>query len=342
MKVVFDERQKRHDPSSYMVRGKFGEAAEQPARADMLMKGALAAGCETVEAGDFGPAPRIAVHDPRYLEFLETVYDEWHALGDVSEEVVATVRPVARPASYPRHIIGRIGWHFMDTSCPIGKGTYEATLASANSAVTGAQLVLDGENAAYALCRPPGHHAYAGYCSGFCFLNNAAIAAQHLRQAHDRVAILDVDVHHGNGTQGIFYERADVLTVSIHGDPMDYYPFFFGHTHERGRGAGEGYNRNLPVPVKSGDDVWLAALDQAIATINAFAPGALVVALGLDAYKDDPLQGGAVTRDGFGRIADKIGALHLPTVIVQEGGYLRDDLADNLTSFLTGFEAVRS
>ncbi|MBZ0217399.1 MAG: histone deacetylase family protein [Fimbriimonadaceae bacterium] len=341
MKVVFDERQKLHDPSFYLVRGIPGEAAEKPARADMLLKGAQAAGSVLVAAEEFGAAPRAAIHEPRYLEFLASVYEDWHALGDVSEEVAATVRPVVRPASYPRHIIGRIGWHMMDTSCPTGQYTWEAVKASANTAVTGAALLLDGEREAYALCRPPGHHAYAGHCSGFCFLNNVAIAAQHLRQAHDRVAILDVDVHHGNGTQGIFYERADVLTVSIHGDPMDYYPFFFGHAHERGEGAGAGFNRNLPVPVKSGDDVWLTAVDAALATIKAYAPGALVVALGLDAYEHDPLMGGAVTRTGFRRIAKKIGAVGYPTLLVQEGGYLRDDLADNLTAFLAGFESGR-
>ena len=272
MKVIFDERQKLHEPSFYLVRGKPGPAAEQPARADMLLKGAVDAGCELIAPEDFGPAPRATVHDQRYLEFLENVYDEWHALGDVSEEVAATVRPVDRPATYPRHVIGRIGWHMMDTSCPIGKGTWDGALASSHSAVAGAELLLDGEDMAYALSRPPGHHAYAGRCSGFCYLNNVAIAAQHLRQAHDRVAILDVDVHHGNGTQAIFYEREDVLTVSIHSDPMDYYPFFFGHAHERGKGAGEGFNRNIPVPVKSGDDVWLAALDQTLKTIRAFSP----------------------------------------------------------------------
>ncbi len=341
MKVVFDARQKSHEPGFYLVKGKFGEAAEKPARADMLLKGALAAGCDLVEPQDFGPGPRAAIHEPRYLEFLETAYDAWYALGDVSEEVMATVRPVEQPASYPRHIIGRIGWHMMDTSCPIGSGTWEGVAASANSAVAGAELLLDGEKEAYALCRPPGHHAYVGRCAGFCYLNNVAIAAQHLRQAHERVAILDVDVHHGNGTQGIFYARSDVLTISIHGDPQDYYPFFYGHAHERGRGAGQGFNRNLPVPVKSGDEVWLSAIETAIATIRAFAPGALVVALGLDAFEHDPLNGGAVTQQGFKKISQKIGALGLPTLMVQEGGYLREELGDNLASFLNGFQSAR-
>ena len=191
--------------------------------------------------------------------------------------------------------------------------------------------------AAYALCRPPGHHAFAERAGGFCFLNNSGLAAQALRSVHERVAILDVDVHHGNGTQGIFYERSDVLTVSIHGDPMDYYPFFYGHADQRGEGAGEGFNLNLPVPVKSGDAVWQAALARALQRISDFSPGALVLALGLDAHEADPLAGGAVTTEGFAVMAGMIAALKLPTVIVQEGGYLTDVLGDNLTSFLTGF-----
>lgn len=337
MKVIFDEAQKRHAPSFYLVRGIPREAAEQPGRADMLLKGALAAGLQQVAPEDFGLDPVTAVHEPRYVDFLQSVHGEWTALGDTSDEVAATIRPVPKPATYPNHVIGRIGWHMMDTSCPLGENTWASVKASANSAIAGAEMLLEGAGEAYALCRPPGHHAYKEQCGGFCFLNNVAIAAQHLRQKHDRVAILDVDVHHGNGTQGIFYDRADILTVSIHGDPMDYYPFFFGHAHETGEGDGAGYNINIPLPLKSGDEVWLDAVDTAMIRLMDFDPGALVVALGLDAYEHDPLAGGAVTTGGFARIAEKIAASKLPALIVQEGGYLRDDLADNLQSFLTGF-----
>jgi len=172
---------------------------------------------------------------------------------------------------------------------------------------------------------------------GFCFLNNTAIAAQHLRSRFRRVAILDVDVHHGNGTQGIFYARSDVLTVSIHADPHGFYPFFWGHAHERGVGAGEGFNLNLPLPLGTGDAPWLAAGERAIEHIRRFAPEVLVVALGLDASESDPLQGMKITPAGFGRMAAKIGAMGLPTVLVQEGGYLGPELGDNLVSFLDGF-----
>jgi acetoin utilization deacetylase AcuC-like enzyme len=206
---------------------------------------------------------------------------------------------------------------------------------------TATDLVLAGEPQAYALCRPPGHHAFADMAGGFCFLNNTAIAAQRLRGQHQRVAVLDVDVHHGNGTQGIFYERNDVLPVSIHGDPADYYPYFWGHAHEVGAGAGQGYNLNLPLKLGSGDAPWLAAGDQAITRLGEFAPGALVVALGLDASESDPLQGLKVTGPGFHAMAKKISGLGLPTVLVQEGGYLSDDLGRNLVQFLAGFEEGR-
>ena len=198
-----------------------------------------------------------------------------------------------------------------------------------------------GEDSVYALCRQPGHHAFRDVAGGFCFLNNSAIAAAHLRLRHERVAILDVDVHHGNGTQGIFYDRPDVLTVSIHADPASYYPYVWGYAHERGEGAGLGTNLNIPLPLGTGDEGFLAALDVAAKSIRAFAPGALVVALGLDASEHDPLAGLAVTTEGFHRIGAAIARLGLPTVLVQEGGYLSDILGTNLTAVLAGFEAAR-
>ena len=226
----------------------------------------------------------------------------------------------------------------MDAACPITANTWKSALASAMTAMTAADHVLAGDRVAYALCRPPGHHAAVDRASGFCYLNNAAIAAQQLRAKHKTVAILDIDVHHGNGTQLLHYARADVLTVSIHADPAEFYPFYWGHASETGRDAGEGFNLNIPLPVKSGDSAWLAAIDQAMARIAAFAPTALVLSLGLDAHERDPLQGGAVTTGCFALMAEKISKANLPTVIVQEGGYLTDHLADNLAMFLVGFE----
>jgi acetoin utilization deacetylase AcuC-like enzyme len=341
VKAVYSDAHRSHDPQFFLVRGVVRRTTEQPERADRLLTGLAAGGHSLVAPTAFGAGPRARVHSPDYLAFLAGAYDEWRALGDAGPEMIANVHPVRYPGSYPASIVGRLGWHTADTSCPIGPGTWAAACAAADVATTAAQLVLDGADAAYALCRPPGHHAYRDMAGGFCFLNNSAIAAAHLRMAHERVAILDVDVHHGNGTQGIFYERPDVLTVSIHADPARFYPFVWGHAHERGAGNGLGANLNIPLPLGTGDEGYLQSLATAAATITAFAPGALVVALGLDASEHDPLAGLAVTTEGFRRIGAAIARLQLPTVLVQEGGYLSDLLGANLTSVLTGFEEAR-
>lgn len=337
MKAVYDPLQAKHDPQFYLVRGQVTRSAEQPERADRLMSALNRLDLPILPAKDFGPGPRAAVHTPDYLNFLETANSEWQQLpGGASKEVTANIHPTRYQGTYPTGVVGRAGWHMADTSCPLGENTFEAACASANTALTAAELVQSGEKNAYALCRPPGHHAYADMAGGFCFLNNCAIVAQYLRQFHDRIAILDVDVHHGNGTQGIFYNRRDVLTVSLHCDPANYYPFHWGHKNERGAGDGEGFNLNLPMPPLSEDDVFLTTLDNAKRMITAFSPAILVVALGLDASESDPLRGLSVTTKGFEQIGRSISAIGLPTVFVQEGGYLSDVLTDNLEAFLTG------
>ena len=190
---------------------------------------------------------------------------------------------------------------------------------------------------AYALCRPPGHHAFAELAGGFCYLNNTAIAAQQLVLSGRKVAILDVDLHHGNGTQGIFYDRPDVLTVSIHAHPERYYPFFWGYPDERGAGAGVGANLNLCLPRGSADDAFLRELDRALQAITLWGADTLVLALGLDAFAGDPFAGLAVTTQGFAQIGRAVAGLHLPTLIVQEGGYLCPELGENLAAVLNAF-----
>jgi acetoin utilization deacetylase AcuC-like enzyme len=341
MQIVYSEKHAVHDPQTFIVRGVKQRSAEQPERATRLLSAALEAGHDVIAPKTYGAAPAATVHTPEYLDFLQIAALEWAKLPNASAEVVPNMHPARAHASYPKALVGRAGWHQADMGCPIGPGTWDAALASSEVATTAADLVLGGTREAYALCRPPGHHAYADMAGGFCFLNNTAIAAQRLRPAHQRVAILDVDVHHGNGTQAIFYERADVLTVSIHADPAYYYPYFWGSASETGAAAGLGFNLNLPQPLGSGDAPWLAAGDTALTRIKEFAPTALVVALGLDASESDPLQGLKVTAEGFHAMAKKIAGLGLPTVLVQEGGYLSHDLGHNLVQFLAGFEAGR-
>jgi acetoin utilization deacetylase AcuC-like enzyme len=341
MKAIYDAGHAVHDPGFFLVRGRPGRIMEVPERAERLLAG-LQQGRHEIRAPErFGPGPVGAVHTPEYLRFLEEAHELWTQLDDAASEVVPNIHPFrasSGPSTYPAGIVGRAGWHMADAGCPIGAGTWTAAQLGADVAVTAAEIVMAGEQAAYALCRPPGHHAYADMAGGFCFLNNTAIAAQHLRKRHERVAILDVDVHHGNGTQGIFWRRGDVLTVSLHADPSSYYPYFCGYASERGEGGGEGSNLNLPLPFDSGDDAYLAALAMAARTIRLFAPGALVVALGLDASEEDPLGPLKVTTHGFERIGGAIARLGLPTVLVQEGGYLSPSLGANLAAVIEGFE----
>jgi acetoin utilization deacetylase AcuC-like enzyme len=336
MKAFYAEEQKRHNPKAFLSSGAPQPNPEQPERIERLFSGAKAAGCAIERPADYGLAPIAAVHTPEYLDFLQNIHARWQRIPDASDEVIPNIHPLARDGAYPASAVGQAGYHMADTACPISAETWESACWSAWSAVAATDAVMSGQPAAYALCRPPGHHAFADVAGGFCFINNSAVAAQHLRRSAARVAILDIDLHHGNGTQGIFYGRPDVLTVSIHADPVRFYPFFWGHADERGEGAGLGYNLNLPLPRKTGDDGFLEALNAGIRRIQALAPDALVVALGLDAFEGDPFGGLSVTTGGFTRIGQAIARIGLPTVIVQEGGYLCDELGINLQAFLTG------
>lgn len=333
-------QQGRHDPQTFMVLGQFRKAAEVPERAERLLAGGQAAGVAFAAPPDAGLGPIAAIHTPEYIRFLQEIHVRWSEIPGAAPEVVPNVHLDRTMGGYPTSPVGLASYHQADTACPIGPGTWEAAYWAASTAMAAVGAVTDGAPAAYALCRPPGHHAYADQAGGFCFLNNSAIAAQALRARHDRVAVLDVDVHHGNGTQGIFYERGDVLTVSLHSDPRDYYPFVVGYAHERGARAGQGYNLNIPLPKSTADAAYLEALGHALAQIRTFRPGALVLALGLDAYESDPLKGMALSTGAFAAIAAAVRALGLPTVIVQEGGYLCDGLGGNLTAFLQGYGAA--
>ena len=338
MKAVFDARQWKHDPQNFMANGQALRNPEQPERIRILQEGATRAGAEFVEPEDHGAGPIGAVHSPEYLTFLENIYTRWSRIEGSSDEVIPNVHPDNRGANYPKSAVGQAGYHQADTACPIAEGTWEAAYWSAQSALTGADLVLGGEKSAYALCRPPGHHAFADLAGGFCFLNNSAIAAEYFRKQGLRPAILDVDVHHGNGTQGIFYDRNDVLTVSLHADPDRFYPFFWGGRQERGEGLGEGYNLNIPLQRGTGDDEYLVALQPALTRIQSFGADVVVIALGLDSHENDPLQGLSITTPGFARLGAAIAKLDLPTLLVQEGGYLSEDLGYNIENFLKGFE----
>jgi acetoin utilization deacetylase AcuC-like enzyme len=329
-----------------MVAGRMARHLEVPERCERLLA-ALQRANYVAEAprDDVGLAPIAVVHEPGYLEFLRTAWQRWSAVKSAGPECIPNVHPYRgaeldfSPRRAPRaaSVVGQAGYYLGDLACAIGQHTWESAVAAAHTAVGAAEAVLAGEHAAYALCRPPGHHAAADRAAGFCYLNNAAIAAECLRGHFARVAVLDVDTHHGDGTQAIFYRRADVQFVSIHTDPTNYYPFFSGYADEYGAGEGEGCNLNIPLAPGSGDAEYLDALDDALEAIRAHRSEGLVVSVGFDAHERDPLSVLKVTNDGYRRIGDAIASLKLPTVIVQEGGYSLDLLGNNLVAFLGGF-----
>jgi acetoin utilization deacetylase AcuC-like enzyme len=293
---------------------------------------------------EFGLEPILAVHDRDYLEFLQNGYAEWQTQGgqlgahvDTSVLLGGTFPP-RRAMRKSAAIVGRVGYYTFDLSCPIVAGTYAAALAAANCALTGARLIQAGQKAVFALCRPPGHHAGRDFAGGYCYLNNACIAAKYLTEG-GRVTLLDVDYHCGNGSQDIFYDSAEVLTLSLHADPNRQYPYFVGYADETGDGAGAGFHRNFPLPPKTDDAVYLQTLDQALAFIRGFAPRYLVLSFGADIFEGDPLGDLAITTAGFAAIGQRIAALELPTLIVMEGGYNTEALGRNTYAFLEAFAA---
>lgn len=338
MKAFAHPSQARHDPHFFLMRGRVRPNFEVPARAAALAEGLARLGITPEEPP---PAPRAAleaVHEAAYLDFLRDAPAAWAALPDPGPEVVGNMHPtpemIAHGARLPEGLVGQTGWYSADTACPVGPHTYEAALGAAACALAATKEAASGRTG-YALCRPPGHHAYAARAGGHCYVNNAAIAAQALRDAGAaRVAVLDIDSHHGNGTQGIFWSRGDVLTASIHGDPNRYYPWFVGHAEERGSGEGEGRNLNLPLAQGSGDEQWLEAIASGLAAIQDSRADALVVSLGFDASEHEPLGFLRVTEEGFARAGEAIGAAGLPAAIIQEGGYNAGVIGALLARFL--------
>ncbi len=340
MKAFWDEVQLSHTPRFFLQRGQVRDNFETPGRALALLDGCRALGLVTTLPPAVERLSLLAVHDAAYLDFLRDGPAAWAAQGDAGPEMVASSHPspemIANGARRSDAVVAQLGWFTTDAACPIAASTWPAAQAAAACAIAAADEVSAGR-AAYALCRPPGHHAYAARAGGHCYLNNAALAAERLRaRGAARVAILDIDAHHGNGTQGIFWRRDDVFVVSLHGDPAGYYPWFVGHAEERGDDPGAGCNHNLPLPRGSTDAAWLAALAHGLETIRRSAADALVVSLGFDASMHEPLRFLSVSDDGFARAGEAIRTLRLPTAYVQEGGYDIASLGRLLSLFFGG------
>ncbi len=343
MKVFWDPAQLQHVPRFFLQRGLVRANFEVPARAEALLDGCRALGLDPMLPAPPDRAALEAVHAPAYLDFLRDAPAAWGRLPDHGPELVPNIHPspemLANGAQPGPMVVGQLGWFTADTSCPITAETWPAAAAAAACAMAAADAAAGG-GTAYALTRPPGHHAYPTRAGGHCYLNNAAIAAQRLRdRGAARVAVLDIDSHHGNGTQGIFWDRGDVLFVSTHGDPRGYYPWYVGHAGERGGGLGMGCNLNLPLPAGTADAGWLDALDAGLAAIRQFRADALVLSLGFDPSKDEPLGFLQITEDGFAQAARRIAALRLPAAIIQEGGYNTALLGTLLQTFLLAYGA---
>jgi acetoin utilization deacetylase AcuC-like enzyme len=340
MRTVYSARHSGHAGNVELNSGAIVPAFELPRRAEIIKDRVTEVGLGPIvppEEFDLSVAGRV--HDAGYLAFLPKAWPMWRAEGrEGSAMPFVFPVPGLRRDRPPADIDGLLGFYAMDAGATFVAGTWDAIKASHDVALTATRLILGGDRAAFALCRPPGHHAGSCFAGGYCFINNAAVAAEYLRGAGvARVTVLDIDYHHGNGTQEIFYARGDVQFVSLHADPTQEYPYFLGHADETGAGAGEGANLNLPLPWGTGIAAYRAALDTALEAIAAFGPGALVVSLGVDTYKGDPISRFELDTPDFPGLGAAIAGLGLPTLFTMEGGYAVEPIGENAVGVLTGF-----
>jgi len=351
MITIYNDRHYRHQGKLEMFRGDMVPCFEVADRAERVLAELRRRRLGAVREPDLADE-RVSqavggVHAGRYLEFLRGAWDEWVALDPQNRhrDALPSVWPVRgmRSDRLPDNFAARLGLFSFDVGTPLTAGTWDAAWGGAACAVSAAGQLLAGERSAFALTRPPGHHAGRDFFGGYCFINNAAVAAQALRDGGvERVAIVDVDYHHGNGTQEIFYRRADVLFASIHGDPATEYPFFLGYPDEQGEGEGLGYNLNLPLPHGTGFPAWREALSTALHAVADFRAGALVVSLGLDTFRGDPISGFQLDSEDYVVIGEMLASLRLPTVFILEGGYALEAIGENAINVLDGFDSLSS
>ncbi|GIL00188.1 MAG: acetylpolyamine amidohydrolase [Alphaproteobacteria bacterium] len=342
MKTVYSPKHAGHAGHTELNEGRIVPGFECPERAEMVRKAVAAAGLGPIVSPDeHDLAAARRVHRSDYVDFLPRVWELWRAEGREEPVTMPFVWPVPglRRDVPPRHVDGLLGYYSFDAGANLVAGSWAAIKASCDTALTAAALIEAGERAAFALCRPPGHHAGSSFMGGYCYLNNAAIAAQWLRdRGAGRVAILDIDYHHGNGTQEIFYERSDVEVVSIHADPLHEYPYFLGHRDEEGAGDGDGFNHNFPLPPGTEWSRWREALEEARSRIGAYAPDFLVVSLGVDTFENDPISRFHLKSEHYPEIGARIARLGMPTLFVLEGGYAVEEIGANVAGVLGGFE----
>jgi acetoin utilization deacetylase AcuC-like enzyme len=352
MRVAYTPVHLVHDPVSETIMGRETPAYEVPERAERIRAALVAdGGFELTVPTEHGLDPILKVHDPGLVRFLEEAWPQARREGIDGHALIPdawAVRGLAegfgpeglRLIREPKAIAGRAGFWGLDSSTPIVAGTYQAARGAVDTALTTVDMVLDGGvPAAYGLCRPPGHHAARSMYAGYCFFNNAAVAAESIvGRTGERVAILDLDYHHGNGTEQIFWRRGDVLYVSIHADPDRQYPYVLGRADETGEGPGAGANLNLPLEAGVDDGRYLEVLDRALEAIDATPGSVVVVSLGFDTYGQDPICDFALTTPVYHEIGRRVAALGRRLVILQEGGYHRPTLGENARTWLRGVE----
>ncbi len=338
MKIVRSQDHRQHVPAGELYDGVMVRPFECPERVDYINAALDSVGfSDEVAVEPVEDALLAQVHDADYLTFLRTAWSQWTDLGKTTDLVPWSFPGRRMDTQVPEHISGKVGWYSFAADTSITAGTWEAARGAASLARTAQKAVTNGAACAFALCRPPGHHAASDYFGGYCFINNAAVAAQGFRNdGAERVAVLDVDFHHGNGTQEIFYERDDVFFASLHGDPLREFPYFAGHAGETGSGAGEGYNANYPLLPGTNFEVWLEALEHGIGQITSFNADALVVSLGVDTFEADPISSFKLTSPNFATYGRRLGSLGLPTVYVMEGGYAVEEIGTNTANVLVG------
>jgi acetoin utilization deacetylase AcuC-like enzyme len=340
MITVFSEDHRLHFGKYELIDGKFVTPFECPARMDRIMRRIEEAEMgEVMAPQDFGIDPIARVHSQAYIEFLQSAHAHWKRRhGDTDAMPICWPTRTFRQ-KLPSDIDGQLSYYSFDAGTPITAGTWHAATTSVNTALTGVDLIRGGEKSVFSACRPPGHHAGFDTYGGYSYFNNAAIATQALLdQGAERVALLDVDYHHGNGSQTIFYDRPDVLYVSLHGDPRQEFPYFLGYADETGSGPGEGFNCNLPMSWGTQWEAYRNSLMQGLKQIRSFSPDAMVISLGVDTYEKDPISRFKLKRDHFFKLGDIIAKeIHCPSLFIMEGGYAVKDIGINVVNMLTGF-----
>ena len=343
MLTIYSDDHHLHHGRCELIDGQLMPCFEMPSRADHILQRVQARERGPVQAPqDFGREPILRVHSAAYLDFFEGAWARWAEHGRDGDLMPYTWPARTLRAVVPVSLHGQLGYYSFDGGAPITAGTWRAAYSAAQVALTAQAAIQNGAHCAFALCRPPGHHAASDLMGGYCYLNNAAIAAQaFLDQGRKKVAILDVDYHHGNGTQSIFYERNDVLFTSIHGHPEAEFPFFLGYEDELGEGPGAGFNFNYPLAAGSAWERWSAALELACGEIEGYDADVLVVSLGVDTFKNDPISQFKLDSPDYLRMGERIARLGKPTLFVMEGGYAVEEIGINAVNVLEGFESAR-